>query len=258
MEKKTLLPTDTTTEANHDVGGIIQGDEGEDSLIANDNIATADETHEESGQYENIESLNEMKRKKRKIKILKLKERIKKKKNNTKAHKHKVLEDKLNDTEEPEFYDRTLLNNKEGTIDVEDSLKSQLSQSDLFKGASRCFDDFKTSIQTNENAYDNYIQDTNSNVNTGKHLERSSQVWTKVIEHDPREAAETASNVGKCEKDMVKFENDPSLYNTTSSGNKAAKILSLCKKGDWTVLEQILRNVRRDSQLAQIQDQVSH
>ena len=231
MDKVNLLSTDTTSNATHGADHIKE--------VLND--GRAEEMTEQSGQYANVEHIHEAKRKKRKIKIEKLKERIKKKKQKSKAHKHKIPEAKCSDREDPDGSVKTLLNDGNVSMDEEDTLRSQIRQDDLS-------DYNQAENQTGESC----VRDRNYLLNESNHIEKSNEVRTNYFEQQP----EAEFNVEKVERnDFTPY--DPSFNNRTSS-DKAAKVLTLCRRGDWTVLEQILRNPRRDNHFAQGQDQVSH
>ena len=233
MDKVNLLSTDTTSNAIHGADPIVKE-------VLND--GTPEEMSEQSGQYVNVEHINEAKRKKRKIKIEKLKERIKKKKQKSKAHKHKLPEAKCSDREDPDGSLQTLLSDGNDSMDEEDPLHSQIRQGDLS-------DDNQAENQTGESC----VRDRNYLLNDSNHIEKSNEVRTNYFKQQP----EAEVNVEKLERtDFTPY--DPSFNNKNSSDHKAAKVLTLCRRGDWTVLEQILRNPRRDSHFAQGQDQVSH
>ena len=249
MDKETLLPLITTSEkvetiAETDERGFHKTDQIQD----ND---TSDKMPRLSGPEEDLENIQKAQRQKRKIKIAKLKERIKKKKNKTKSHKHEIIETKITDSKELECSSKTIEVNI--STDEEPSTSS-VKANDLpdFNQVEKNTDD---EIIWAKGDHSNY---TDSDVEKTNNMKQGSGAHIGVdksnhIKQEPK----TELNVRKSENYDAAQDHEP-FINKTSSENKAAKILSLCRRGDWTVLDQILRNTRKDSHFVHVQDQVSH
>ena len=253
MDKQTLLPLITTSEKihDHDSGIVAETDErgfNKTDHIQDNDTCTSDKISRLSGQEEDLENIQKAQRQKRKIKIAKLKERIKKKKHKTKSHKHEIT--KITDAKE--------LGCSSNTIDVNISTDEEPSTSPVKANdlpnvyqVEKHTDDEIIWAKGNHSYTDSDVEKTNNmRQGSGVHigLEKSNRI---------KQEPETELNVRKSENYDATQDHEP-FINKTSSENKAAKILSLCRRGDWTVLEQILRNTRKDSHFVHVQDQVSH
>lgn len=238
-----------------------------DALIESE---TAGATEMEYIQNKNVRHNDAVRRRKQQTKVKEIKERVKRRKEKAKAQqKAKLRMPKVpNDNDKEPSETKVNENDEEVTLDEPLTKEDEDVQEHAQKGQSSSIETGLSSIsdntltnRINQNRQENVRRPNSVNYsinNNDDHSKHASQNRTKEKKPEPTISSEmTSSSSGISEKTGIYFIADSSFNATTNQQNdNPDKVLSLCQRGDWIVLEQLLRNTKRGSQLVSRQDQV--
>ena len=215
----------------------------------------------------NVKNDKEIKRR-RKIKIQKIKERVKKKREKAKALKTQAvamssetdnaketdIKDKNEDVTEslPGIEPKTF----DESVSVENKVQNEITAE--YPVVTVIDQTIEATVNEEPNLFGKTAK-TKDKLSKGKYGSNSVIKDKEMASTNLNEMTNSSSGIGTgvSEKIDANVETNSSVASSTNARNENPdKILSLCQRGDWIVLEQILRNTKKGHLLLSRQDQV--